>query len=122
MEIQNVVDYCMKCSNMTQLLEKRRQKIELTEKEIDEIRFICARCRNFFDSGIYKADAILTSLELHEQLNRLSYKRNVGKKPIRQKQYGTAIKNLRAEGKTIREIAAILGISKTTVQKILKSE
>ena len=121
MEIQNVVDYCLKCFNMERLLNKRKQGIDITEKELQDIRFICARCRSFDNSGIYKADAILTSLEMHEKLNELSKKRNVGKKPVREKQYGTAIRNLRAEGKTIRQIAEVLGISKTTVQKILKS-
>lgn len=124
MEIQNVVNYCLKCTKMERLLEKRRNDIELTSDEIKEIRYLCANCRlgkKGNKIGIYKADAIMSSLEMHKKLNELSKKRNIGKKPVREKQFGVAVRNLRAEGKTIRQIAKILGISVDTVQKILKN-
>lgn len=123
MEIQNVIDYCLnqnhkKC-RMSEFLEKRKNGIELSESEIESMRFSCASCRSFGKTGIYKADAIMSALELHQQSQFKN--KNIGKKPTRKKQYGTAIKNLREQGKTIREIAEILGISKTTVHKIIKS-
>ena len=117
MDVQNVNDYCKKCKKM-KLLQEKRKKGEDYLENLANMRTRCARCRVFGKIGIYKADAILTALELSEN----GYKnRNVGKKPVREKQYGTAVKNLRAEGKTIRQIAKTLGISVDTVQKILKN-
>ena len=121
MEIRSIFNYCARCTNMKDILEKRRQGIPVDDDELTKVRRHCAKCKSG-KNGIYKADAILTALELHEEVNKLKTKRNVGKKPVREKQYGAAIRNLRAEGKTIREIASILKISKTTVQKIIKSQ
>ena len=45
-----------------------------------------------------------------------------GRKPIREKQYGKVVRELRKDGKTIREIAEYVGISTSTVQKILKAQ
>lgn len=120
MEVQNVIDYCVKCANMKDLIEKRKQKIPIDDSELQEIRNLCRYCRNLGKKGIYKADAILTSLEMYEKLEKLEKKKNVGKKATREKQYGTVVQNLRTNGMTIREIAKTVGISVDTVQKILK--
>lgn len=117
MEVQNVYDYCTKCKSMNKLLEKRRLGIELTKNEVENMRYKCRYCRSFGSTGIYKADAILTALE---ERKRNENNLTPGRKPVREKQYGRAVRKLREEGKSIREIADILGISKATVQKILK--
>ena len=118
MQTQNVTEHCLKCHKVLPLLDKRLNGEELTEKEVEYIRLECRYCRSFDSKGIYKADAILSLLELYIKFTR--FKRNTGKKPVRKKQYGAAVQNLRKEGKTIRQIADILGIAKSTVQRILK--
>lgn len=103
---------------MKSLINKRKNGIEPVVRELVDIRQKCAYCKNGA-KGIYKADAILTALELHEKIGIKN--RNNGKKPVLEKRFGTAVCNLRSEGKSIREIAKILGISKDTVQKIIKN-
>lgn len=115
-EIRNVIDHCQKCPNMVKLLNKKRNDEPLNDSDIKDIRIICMHCK-CGQEGIYKADAIMTALLLHDEVKR---QRNVGKKPTRYKQYKAAVQNLRNEGRSIREIAKILGISPTTVQRILK--
>ena len=115
--MQNVYDFCAKCFRMCRLIEKLENGTEPTEKEMEDIRYRCQYCRSFGRNGIYKADAILTALK---EKRRAKNNLTPGRKPVREKQYGKAIINLRKEGKTIREISEILGISKTTVHKIVK--
>lgn len=116
MEIQNVVEFCCNCEKIKPLVEKRKNGVELSEEEVESIRWDCRYCRSFGRGGIYKADAIISLLESKDK------NRNVGKKAVKEKRYGNAIKKLREDGKSIRDIADILGMSKTTVQKIVLNQ
>lgn len=95
--IQDVASMCYKCS-----------KVNFEETDIvkvDEYRTICANCRD-----IYKYDS-------NRQGQKFKGKGRVSKLDER---YGAAIKNLVLEGKGQRDIAGILGISPTTVNKYCK--
>ena len=114
---KDVCDYCKNCKRMTNAI-KKKELGTLEMEELGELREKCSNCKNY-NGGIYKADAILSALVVQKEVDKWKQKRNVGKKPVRKKQYETAIKNLKKEGKTIREIATILGISPATVQNII---
>lgn len=105
-ELQDISQYCDKC-NVPSDYDSGKLSIE-------ECRTVCSRCRKFGKSGIYKFDIAYT-------LRKRSTFKGKGKTATRAKQYGTAIEKLTAEGKTVREIAEILGISPTTVVKIRKN-
>lgn len=81
---------------------------------LDDARHACQYCRFGSSSkGIYKFDIAYT-LYLRQPF------KGKGKTATRTKQYGTAVHKLTSEGKTVRQIAEILGISPTTVVKIKK--
>lgn len=109
--LQNVREYCNACDDMGNILENLKNG-NLTQEDLIYIRKKCMYCK-FQKKGIYKADAIINLLE------KRPFMPNKGRKPTKVKQYGETVKNLRGEGHTVREIAKIVGISTTTVQKIL---
>lgn len=80
---------------------------------LEQCRLQCAHCRRFGKSGIYKFDIAYTMRKRSAKLPP-----GKGKTASRYKQYGTAVSKLYSEGKTVREIADILGISPTTVCSI----
>ena len=141
MEIQSITNFCLKCEEMKHILLKREQGITLSDKEIKKIRKVCANCRSLTNEGIYKADCIISALELQKQLEvkelelqkQLEVKeipnRNVGKKAVLEKQHEQTIQFLmnqpsqRRKNKTMssREIASIIGISKSKVYEIMQS-
>ena len=90
---------------------------------IKDLRDTCMRCKKG-NKGIYKYDAIRTALDLYKENKKLKevLKLNQGKKPTALKKYGTAVKNLRNSGNSIRKIAEIVGIAPNTVVKILKEQ
>ena len=105
-EFQDISQYCDTCH-----VPADYESGELT---LDECRFQCAHCRMFGKKGIYKFDIAYT-------LRKRSVPfKGKGKTATRKRQYGEAVANLTAEGKTVREIAKILGISPTTVVAIRK--
>ncbi len=111
-KIQDLKDYCFKCKND---VLSRYNNGEIT---LDEARKICAYCK-YGKNGIYKFDIAFTAQSLSNQsLNKRFV--GTGKKATYFKRYGEAIKNLKNEGKSNRQIAAIIGISQDTVRKILK--
>ena len=71
----------------------------------DYLKKCCSRCKK-----VTKFDLILNLP--HKQ-------KNVGKKSTYVRRYGVAVQSLRSSGKSIRYIAQTLGISPTSVQKIL---
>ena len=106
-EVQNPKDYCFKCE-IPELFEKG-------EKSLEHCRRVCQNCKCFGRNGIYKFDVVI-NLRRHTG----NLKPGKGKTATRKKQYGEAVANLTSEGKTVREIAKILGISPTTVIGIKK--
>lgn len=105
-QVQDMSQHCGKCNIPLQFKKE--------EISIEQARRTCARCR-FSGNGIYKFDI---AFSLYDQIQRT--KPPAGKGATYTKRYGNAIKELQAEGKTIREIAKILGISPTSVNKISK--
>lgn len=80
---------------------------------LEEARKKCSRCH------LYKFDTIVQLIRLKSSQNSTTQvKRNLGKKETYSRRYGTAIAKLQAEGKSIRQIADILGISPTSVVKV----
>lgn len=115
----DVTKHCLKC----QIYLNARKNIANNDFDYQSImraRRRCASCRG--NDGIYKFDAIYTALGLHEQLLELRPKLTPGKKPVKEKLYGDIVRNLRKEGKSIRDIAKLTNLSTPTVQKILKNQ
>lgn len=117
--VENVLDYCLNCTRvpMQEILENPN---ELTKGEVNRYRDQagCRGCK-VSGKGIYKFDAILTSLHLRQKYENQKHK-GTGKKATYQKRYGKAVSELRKEGKSIRKIADMLGISTKSVQRIIK--
>ncbi len=114
---------CMECVVMQFILDESKTlgtNVEGKQYPIKVFRNTCMRCKKG-SKGIYKYDAIRTALDLYEENKQLKNKLNKGKKATALKKYGTVVKNLRKDGKSIREIAQIVGISTNTVMKILNS-
>lgn len=104
-ELQDISQYCDICH-----VPSDYESGKLT---LDQCRDKCAYC-NRFGGRIYKFDIAYT-------LRKRSVPfKGKGKTATRKRQYGEAVANLTAEGKTVREIAKILGISPTTVVAIRK--
>lgn len=101
-ELKNFNEVCTNCEVMKRALSD----IEEDEIPLGEARARCASCNK-----IFKFDA------LYKFTQR---KKSTGKKPTAYKRYATTVINLTGEGKSIREIAKTIGISPTTVQKILQ--
>ena len=111
-QLQNIADFCLKCRVR---VPERFSDGSLT---LEQARSLCASCR-FGKSGIYKFD-IAFHLFLTVQSVPSASERPKGKKSTYTKRYGTAVSKLHKEGKTTRQIAEILGISPTSVTKILR--
>lgn len=105
-ELKNFNEVCTNCDVMKRALSEE-DEIEISP---GEARARCASCNK-----IFKFDALYKS-----QMNLAQRKKSTGKKPTAYKRYATTVINLTGEGKSIREIAKTIGISPTTVQKILQ--
>ena len=120
--LKDVVDNCIHCFIMGMILDSTQTvgtDKDGNSAEIENLRGTCMRCKQG-NKGIYKYDAIRTALDLWQQNQKLKQALNKGKKPTALKKYGTVVKNLKADGKSIRQIAQIVGIAPNTVVKILK--
>lgn len=112
MESEVLKDYkevCANCKNLKNALAKDK----MTAAELCEFRFRCANCQE-----IFKFDALLRIAKN----NNFGGKRNKGKKSkitVREK---NAIKKLKSEGKTIKELARIFNYNKNTILKILHED
>lgn len=104
-ELKNFNEVCTNCEVMKRALSNIEDKISL-----GEARARCASCNK-----IFKFDALYKS-----QIQRKKNYCSTGKKATAYKRYSKAVINLTGEGKSIREIAKTIGISPTTVQKILQ--
>lgn len=111
-QVQNLEDYCLKCKHGVP------QNFKDGSITLDQARRTCANCK-FGKQGIYKFDIVYTLWGALGKFRSVP-ERPKGKKPTYVKRYGTAIEKLQAEGKTVREIANILGISPTSVIKVSK--
>ncbi len=109
-ELKNFDEICMNCDVMKRALSKSDDNNNIT---LAEARAECASCNK-----IFKFDALYKIVEKTRKIPN----RNVGKKATAYKKYAETVYNLSQEGKSIRKIAKIIGISTTTVQKILKEK
>lgn len=105
-QIQDVTDYCVKCNVMSDLKENKTT--------IQDARLLCSHCRSFGSVGIYKADAIYSALRYKEKADKFVGK---GKSETVVKRYGKAVYELTSQGKGLREISRILGISIPSIRK-----
>ena len=136
--LRSAYDFCLDCPKGVDIKGVKN----LSLPELNEARTKCANCRGK-DDGIYKLDAIATAIEaqgkvkqLEAEIADLQYKNALlalelqekpkftpyrgGKGETYFKRYGATVANLRAEGKTQKQIAKILGISVASVNKICK--
>lgn len=136
--LRSAYDYCLNCPKGVDILKVKSMSLP----ELNEARTTCANCISR-DDGIYKLDAIATAIEtqgkvkqLEAKIADLQYKNALlalelqekpkfkpyrgGKGSTYFKRYGAIIANLRAEGKTQKQISDILGISIASVNKICK--
>lgn len=111
-QVQNLEDYCLKCKHSVPT------KFKAAEIDLDTARRTCANCK-FGKQGIYKFDIVYTLWGALGKLQAVP-ERPKGKKATYLKRYGVAIDRLQSEGKSVREIAEILGISPTSVVKVSK--
>lgn len=108
---QEYEQICASCELMQMALSEPSPN-DLT---LGEYRARCAACRK-----IYKFDAILRGFEQSKKQELFGGKRNVGKKSkitIHERQ---SIKELHAQGKSIRELADLFHYNKNTINKIIK--
>ncbi len=113
---KEIREHCYKCK-----LAEEFQEGRIT---LEQARAKCSNC-HFGSLRIYKFDIILQLFcnekrsEHADEKPARAFNRS-GKKETYSKRYGTAISKLRNEGRSVREIAAILGISPTSVVKVSK--
>lgn len=136
--LRSAYDYCLDCPKGVDIQGVK----DMSLPELNKARTKCANCISR-DDGIYKLDAIATAIEvqgkakqLEAEIADLQYKNALlalelqekpkftpyrgGRGETYIKRYGATIANLRAEGKTQKQIAEILGISVASVNKICK--
>lgn len=106
--IKNELQAVTRCFDCNLYHDYEKDKITL-----EEARKKCAHCH------LYKFDTIAQLIRLKSIENSTTQvRRNLGKKETYSRRYGTAIAKLQADGKSIRQIAEILGISPTSVVKV----
>ena len=136
--LRSAYDYCLDCPKGVDIQGVK----DMSLTELNEARTNCANCRSSGE-GIYKTDAIATAIEAQSKVKQLEakiadlqYKNALlalelqdkprfapyrgGKGETYFKRYGATVANLRAEGKTQKQISEILGISISSVNKICK--
>jgi DNA-directed RNA polymerase specialized sigma subunit len=136
--LRSAYDYCLDCSKGVDIQGVK----DMSLPELNEARTKCSNCRSSSE-GIYKTDAIATAIDaqikvknLEAEIADLQYKNALlalelqekprfapyrgGKGETYFKRYGATVANLRAEGKTQKQISEILGISISSVNKICK--
>lgn len=136
--LRSAYDYCLDCPKGVDIQGVKAMSLV----ELNEARTKCANCRSSGE-GIYKTDAIATAIDaqlqvktLESEIADLQYKNALlaleleekpkftpyrgGKGSTYFKRYSETVANLRAEGKTQKQISEILGISIASVNKICK--
>lgn len=98
-------------------------KLEMTVRVIAGEEFLPLFDEERLIYYVNEKDFFETLKIVDEKRERKKLKSNLtpGRKPTKEKQFGQVVRNLRNDGMSIRKIAAYVGISTTTVQKILKN-
>lgn len=128
--LQDISEHCFNCTVM-----------DIDPNNPDELaaaRELCTECKHG-NVGIYKHDAIYTAKQLMKKVKELTLEldekeklldekdkhldvfKGKGKTATFARRYGETVDNLRAEGRSQREIAEIIGKSPTTVNHYLQS-
>lgn len=109
MELRNMTDVCTGCPYLRQYLDG--------EIDVEEARRNCGyRCTHRAEQEfIYKFDVVY-SLYQYKKRKEFKGKGRVGKAEER---YGKVARTLKADGKSVADIASILNLSRPTVNKLL---
>lgn len=124
LQVKEIEDHCYKC--------KLPSEYAAGNITLEQARTKCANC-HFGNLRLYKFDIIVqlfdckagkkepTQVQTSIGEGQVTFKRNTkGKGSTYFKRYGAAISKLQNEGKTVRQIAELLGISPTSVIKVSK--
>lgn len=128
LQTKEIKERCYKC--------KLPSEYAVGNLTLEQARTKCANC-HFGSLRLYKFDIIVQLLDKSEKADskaekkepaqvqtspgegQVTFKRNTkGKGATYFKRYGSAISKLQSEGKTVRQIAELLGISPTSVIKV----
>lgn len=111
LQVKEIEEHCYKC--------KLPSEYAAGNITLEQARTKCANC-HFGNLRLYKFD-IIVQLFTSIGEGQVTFKRNTkGKGSTYFKRYGAAISKLQNEGKTVRQIAELLGISPTSVIKVSK--
>lgn len=111
--LENMTNICLNCEYLKDFLNG--------EVDVKQARENCAlRCKQHDNQrkGIYKFDVVY-SLYLTTTPDEKPTFKGRGRVSKSEERYGKAVRALKAEGKSITQIASILSISRPTVYKIL---
>ena len=109
----DIAKYCLVCPVFLDNKEKSANGI-LTQEDIAYGRYDCWYCPHIRNNAAnYRFDIVLS---LGKRIG------NVGKKETYERIHGDAIRNLKSNGMSIRNIAKTLGIGTQAVQDILHPE
>lgn len=127
LQIKEIEERCYKC--------KLPSDYAAGNLTLEQARTKCANC-HFGSLRLYKFDIIVQLLDKSKAAGttekkkpatatgegqKITFNRNTkGKGATYLKRYGAAIRKLQDEGKTVRQIAELLGISPTSVIKVSK--
>ncbi len=134
LQVKEIEERCYKC--------KLPSEYAAGNMTLEQARTKCANC-HFGSLRLYKFDIIVQLLDKSENADskaekkepaqtqtspgdntgkgKVTFNRNSkGKGATYLKRYGSAIRSLQKEGKTVRQIAELLGISPTSVIKVSK--
>lgn len=128
LQIKEIEERCYKC--------KLPSDYAAGKLTLEQARTKCANC-HFGSLRLYKFDIIVQLLDKSEKADSKAEKKEPAQKPASPgegqvtfnrntkgkgatyvKRYGSAVETLQNEGKTVRQIANLLGISPTSVVKI----
>lgn len=114
---------CLECSDFQAF--KSNKDNETNQDMYNNMRLKCMDCQMHEKKdknesrSTYKFDAIYSAMAHYEHN---TFKRNIGKKSTVEKRYGKKIDEKIQEGKSQRQIAEELGISRTTIHNYLKNK
>ena len=100
--IDKVEIFIVARDSFSPLPDEKRKRIYVSKKDFEKILMVCKPAAS----------------NKNNNQNKIL---GTGRKPTREREYGKVVRELRKDGKTIRQIAEYVGISTSTVQKILKA-
>lgn len=121
----NAYETCLECSDFINF--KNLKSNELDADAYNGMRIKCMDCQKHIQDTtsesktVYKFDAIYSAVTYYENKEK-TFKRNVGKKSTVARRYGNKIDERLKAGKSQRQIAEELGISRSTIHKYLKNK